>query len=61
VNCDEMAKNRLRQPALGLNVDFSSLNVGPLDLKCRSYGAVKFGYPLKMCDFLLISTNYLTV
>jgi len=46
-----MAKNRLRQPALGLNADFSSLNVGPLDLKSRSYGAVKFGYHLNMCDF----------
>jgi len=37
----------MKLSALGLNVDFSTLNFSLLASRSAPYGAVKFGYPLK--------------
>jgi len=51
LNCDEMARDRPRQPAYEispLNVDFSSPSPDPLGSKTPAQAGVKDGYPLKV-------------
>jgi len=40
-----------------LNVDFNSVRLDPLVSRRPLYERIKFGYPLKTCDFCYMSTS----
>jgi len=40
-----------------LNVDFSGVRLDPLGSRSPLYERIKFGYPLEIVRFLLLSTN----
>jgi len=60
LNCDEMDRGRLRQPAyeiLAFNVDFSSSSPDPLGSRRPAQASVKDSYPPKKWLFY---RNYLS-
>jgi len=40
-----------------LNVDFNGVRIGPLGSRSPPYDRIKFGCPLEIVRFLLLSTN----
>ena len=50
-------QDNLRMKCSALYVDFNGVRFDPLGSRSPPYERIKFGYPLKTCDFCILSTN----